>query len=403
MSGPIRHMSWVRAAGGFLFGLAISGGAAAIASYAGGALSVDVVAMAVALGLASGLIPLIYAHAAITGDAARVVDFIGMIGAAGDPQRPLEPIGLPEDSPLSSIAQSCIELASRLRNGTTQLAASAARLKRTVEGLVGDMHNASDGTSRQIGVAESAAAALAALASDVMDAAQRSEETARIAQAACRHSSRGAEIVEEASAEIERIARTVEQSAQVVAELGERSKNISGIVKVIHDIADQTNLLALNAAIEAARAGEQGRGFAVVADEVRKLAERTTAATSEIGKMIADIQAETGSAIATIRVGSAQANNGSMLARQAAESLKSINSGAQDTLDKVSAIANTMAQQSDKTQVITGHIHDVIDSTRRQREFAREALSKVNNLGLLSRDFEQLGVLTSGSERPLAS
>lgn len=400
MSGPIRHMSWVRAAGGCLFGLAMSGGAAAIASYAGGALSVDVVAMAVALGLASVLIPLIYAHAAIAGDAARVVDFIGAIDVAGDLRRP---IGLSEDSPLASIAQSCIELVSRLRDGTTQLASNALRLKRAVEELLGDMRNAADGTNRQIGVAESASAALAALASDVMDAAQRSEETARIAQAACRHSSRGAEIVEEASAEIECIARTVEQSAQVVAELGERSKNISGIVKVIHDIADQTNLLALNAAIEAARAGEQGRGFAVVADEVRKLAERTTAATSEIGKMIADIQAETGSAIATIRVGSAQANNGSMLARQAAESLKSINSGAQETLDKVLAIANTMAQQSDKTQIITGHINDVIDSTRRQRESAREAVSKVDRLGLLSRDFEQLGVLTSGGERLLAS
>ena len=114
------------------------------------------------------------------------------------------------------------------------------------------------------------------------------------------------DIVRDASAEMERIAASVTQSSEVVYALGERSKAISGIVQTIREIADQTNLLALNAAIEAARAGEQGRGFAVVADEVRKLAERTSQATGEIGSMISAIQGETDSAIASIEAGTGQ-------------------------------------------------------------------------------------------------
>jgi methyl-accepting chemotaxis protein len=152
-------------------------------------------------------------------------------------------------------------------------------------------------------------------------------------------STEGMAIVRSASAEMEQIAASVTQSAKVVCALGERSKAISGIVQTIREIADQTNLLALNAAIEAARAGDQGRGFAVVADEVRKLAERTSQATGEISQMIAAIQGETQSAIASIDAGSGQARKGAELARQAAQSLECINSGARETMEKVEAIA----------------------------------------------------------------
>jgi methyl-accepting chemotaxis protein len=176
-------------------------------------------------------------------------------------------------------------------------------------------------------------------------------------------STEGMAIVRSASAEMEQIAASVTESARVVCALGERSKAISGIVQTIREIADQTNLLALNAAIEAARAGDQGRGFAVVADEVRKLAERTSQATGEISQMIAAIQGETQSAIASIEAGSGQARNGAELARQAAQSLERINSGARETMEKVDAIAAAVAQQSRTGQSIAEHV-------RRIREMA---------------------------------
>jgi methyl-accepting chemotaxis protein len=169
---------------------------------------------------------------------------------------------------------------------------------------------------------------------------ENASETASISEAieqVCRP--KGMAIVRNASAEMEQIAASVTESARVVCALGERSRAISGIVQTIREIADQTNLLALNAAIEAARAGDQGRGFAVVADEVRKLAERTSQATGEISQMITAIQGETQTAIASIEAGSGQARRGAELARQAAESLERINSGARETMEKVEAIA----------------------------------------------------------------
>ena len=123
------------------------------------------------------------------------------------------------------------------------------------------------------------------------------------------------------------IATEVQSSADTINALGKKSETIGEIIAVINDIADQTNLLALNAAIEAARAGEHGRGFAVVADEVRKLAERTTEATEEVSQSINGIQGETGSAVKLIESGSERVTRGVDLASQAGTALESIVSG----------------------------------------------------------------------------
>ena len=120
------------------------------------------------------------------------------------------------------------------------------------------------------------------------------------------------------------IALRVSQTAQTVETLGSRSYQIGQIIGSIEDRADQTNLLALNAAIEAARAGEQGRGFAVVADEVRALAERTTKATKEIGEMIKSIQLETKSAVSAMEEGGMQVEQGTIAAAKSGEALRNI-------------------------------------------------------------------------------
>jgi methyl-accepting chemotaxis protein len=220
---------------------------------------------------------------------------------------------------------------------------------------------------------------------------QNATETAGISETSSDLSAEGMTIVHNASAEMERISTSVTQSAQVVYALGERSKAISGIVQTIREIADQTNLLALNAAIEAARAGEQGRGFAVVADEVRKLAERTSKATGEIGQMIGAIQGETQSAIVSIEAGTGQARNGADLAKQAASSLERINSGARVTMEKVDAIASAVAQQSRTGHTIADHVTRIRQMAESNSAAAGKALGEASQLDYLAANLKEIG------------
>ena len=175
---------------------------------------------------------------------------------------------------------------------------------------------------------------------------------------------------------IEKVAKTVNESVEVIADLGQRSNQIGQILTVIKDIADQTNLLALNAAIEAARAGEQGRGFAVVADEVRKLAERTTAATSEISSMVGVIQEDTGRAVNTMRQSSDDVQQGVSLANQAGQALQDIASSVEQVADMIGRIANATHEQSGASEALTQSVEEiahVADENSRAIEHAATA------------------------------
>lgn len=151
---------------------------------------------------------------------------------------------------------------------------------------------------------------------------------------------KGAEVIQQTATGMREIATNIDGSCALIAKLGERSQQITAIVNTIRAIADQTNLLALNAAIEAARAGEQGRGFAVVADEVRQLAARTSGSTAEISSMIEMIQAETRLAIDSMDGTRDRAAQGVELADQAGAVILQIRTGASEAVQAVSAFAN---------------------------------------------------------------
>jgi len=176
---------------------------------------------------------------------------------------------------------------------------------------------------------------------------------------------KGGEVVKKTVEGMNRIADVVSNASNIVKELGSSSNQIGEIVQVINDIADQTNLLALNAAIEAARAGEQGRGFAVVADEVRKLAERTTKATKEIASMIKHIQKDTGNAIDSISNGTKEVESGKELAQKAIEALDEIIGSTNETIDVVNQVAAASEEQSAAAEEISKSI-DAISSVTHQ-------------------------------------
>ena len=184
-------------------------------------------------------------------------------------------------------------------------------------------------------------------ASDVTQRVEQHEQDARSASQAYHISmetrkvaEQGTEVIQQAASEMRHIANNIEDSSALIAKLGDRSEQITAIVNTIRSIADQTNLLALNAAIEAARAGEQGRGFAVVADEVRQLAARTSGSTAEISEMIEKIQNETQQAIKSMDGTRDRAAKGVGLADQAGTVILQIREGTGHAVQAVSMFAS---------------------------------------------------------------
>lgn len=245
-------------------------------------------------------------------------------------------------------------------------------------------------SNSQTAQAASAAQSIEGLNMAVKDIAQRAESVVLASNEASDMSSQGQKVVNNAVQGIQQISQTVSESANLIAALGQRSDQIGQIVKVIKDIADQTNLLALNAAIEAARAGEQGRGFAVVADEVRKLAERTTSATAEISGMITAIQSETSHAVVTMEKGSTQVSDGVALANQAGESLLEINSSVKRVVEMIQQIAASTRSQSEATNEITASVEHIADMARENADSVAMTTDASHDLEQLSGSLQQL-------------
>ena len=207
------------------------------------------------------------------------------------------------------------------------------------------------------------------------------------AQLAAATTQKGFDVVKQTVNGIRQRGEEARANSKNIESLGERSDQIGAIVATIEDIADQTNLLALNAAIEAARAGEQGRGFAVVADEVRALAERTTRATKEISDMIKAIQNETKSAILSMESGVKGSEQGAAAASQLETALQAILEQVNAVSMQVSQIATAAEEQTATTSEITNNIHQI---TQVVNDTSVGAQKSANAASGLSRRAEEL-------------
>jgi methyl-accepting chemotaxis protein len=275
----------------------------------------------------------------------------------------------------SSLLFAMQQMQGALRSLISQTHDAADLLATSSHSLASASRQVAEGSNQQSDSASTMAAAVEELTVSISHVADSARTANVMATEAGQLSQKGATLVQNTVGEINKIAGSVERSAQEVQHLGEQSEKISGIVNVIKEIADQTNLLALNAAIEAARAGEQGRGFAVVADEVRKLAERTTASTQEIAGMIGAIQQGTTTAVSGMEDGRSQVREGVAMAEKSGQSMRSIESGSHKLLEAVEEISTALTEQSSASNQIALNVEHIA----RMTEENSAAINQVSN------------------------
>jgi methyl-accepting chemotaxis protein len=240
-----------------------------------------------------------------------------------------------------------------------------------------ELNNAADRIASASIAQSDAAASSASAVQEMTSSVSHIADSARTLQQETAHASEtagnGAVAARKAADEIQKVAEAITQSTEVIRVLDQRSGEIGEIVMVIKEIADQTNLLALNAAIEAARAGEQGRGFAVVADEVRKLAERTTLATTQINEKIEAVQRETGAAAQGMTTASEIVVSGVKCSQDVAESLRNIEALSQNTATHIAHISSAISEQSQASHEVAVHIERIASASEQNRETASVA------------------------------
>jgi methyl-accepting chemotaxis protein len=262
-------------------------------------------------------------------------------------------------------------------DGAGRVAQAAGALTRTTAHIA-------EASGSQSEAAMSTAAAVEEMTSSIALMAERATETDAAARRSESLSTEGGDVVRQSVAEMRKIAGAVQESSASISTLGQHSDQIAQIVGVIKEIADQTNLLALNAAIEAARAGEQGRGFAVVADEVRKLAERTARSTEEIATMIGTIQRETQSAVASMQQGAARVEEGVTMSERSHASMESIRSAAVGVKQAVGEISLALSEQRSASGQVSSNVEAISMMAERNSGHVREMAAEAAELERLA-------------------
>lgn len=291
-----------------------------------------------------------------------------------------------------------------IKNTLLQVSESSAAVASASTQISSSTEELAAGAQEQSSQASEVATAVEEMTKTLGETNQNIRKVADGAKDAKESARKGGDVVGQTISGMKRIAEVVNQSASQVKILGASSDKIGEIIGVIDDIADQTNLLALNAAIEAARAGEQGRGFAVVADEVRKLAERTSKATKEIASMIRQIQSDTNQAVASMEKGTQEVGTGITLAEQAGTMLNDIVGNAQSVADMVGQIAAASEQQSSASEQISKNVEAISTVTQQSASGTQQIARTAEDLNRLTENLQEiLGKFNLGGSSAHAS
>ncbi len=284
---------------------------------------------------------------------------------------------------INTVAESLQKAMSDVSEAVQSTASAATQISSSTEELAA-------GSQEQSSQTTDIAGAIEEMSKTIIETTKNTSIAAETARLAGSKAVEGGQVIKSTIVGMDKIASVVKKSADTVFALGKNSDKIGEIVQVIDDIADQTNLLALNAAIEAARAGEQGRGFAVVADEVRKLAERTTKATKEIAGMIKQIQKDTSDAVASMQEGTKEVEQGKILVNKSGEVLKEIITGSERVTDIVTQVAAASEQQSATAEQISRNIESISAITQESTSGIQQIAKAAENLGQMTTNLQDL-------------
>lgn len=284
---------------------------------------------------------------------------------------------------LSIMRNNLHELIANVREGITSLNKTSSTVSESA-------HNSSKVTEMQSEAASGMAAAMEELSVSIDQVSEHAKDAYQVSQSSSKEAGEGGAIIQSTASEMEKIATAVNEVAGTIRNLEDYSEQISSIVNTIREIADQTNLLALNAAIEAARAGEQGRGFAVVADEVRKLAERTAVSTKEISGMIGKIQDGTKQAAQEMDVSVKRVSDGVGLARKAGTSVSSISEAALHAAHAVDDITSAIQEQSLAARDIAQRIEKIAQGTEENSLASTQTATSAKQMTELSKQLDEL-------------
>jgi methyl-accepting chemotaxis protein len=355
-----------------------------LALLAAGQLALPGSALAVAVALCLAAVAII-AAAAFLGNffgrrAEKVVEALQLM-ARGDLSHKLKIKGKDEFSWLAytydCARKSLLELVGQIVADAREVASAANKLA-AASGQI------SEHSQRQSEAATAMAASVEEVTASIAGVAGHTQSARQLCEQAGHSSRQGSGVIHEVVKDMHELAQAVSRSAEIVQDLGRQSERVRSIISVINEIADQTNLLALNAAIEAARAGEQGRGFAVVADEVRKLAERTGSSTKEIAAMIDGVRHGMEQAVGTMNEGVTRVSAGVVLATRAGDSINEIDANTRQVVAAVNDISSAMQGQSLASGEITRSVDQIAHMAKENSAAIRDTDATAKDLAALA-------------------